>query len=294
MGIRLVSGKKAVCAQVVNILLLVAIVLLPFVQEAGAQQEQTGRPVQATVTVDDCLKCHEDIPRALQKKGMAHQTLCLDCHRGHPPADMEIIPSCSRCHQGASHFALDGCMECHTDPHTPLEIRLTHKITAPCLTCHSSQIEQLRAHPSIHSKLACTACHNYHGQIQPCQNCHLPHSDNMGLESCGACHKAHMPLVVAYGQDVAPEYCGSCHDAVYQTLTNNLTKHRMVSCALCHTENHGMIPACENCHGRQHPEEILAKFDKCRDCHGHAHDLNPTGYIKNVFVKRPRDEDSED
>ncbi len=272
---------------------LTAFISFPLTSAIASQFEQGDVVIHSTVTQGDCVKCHEDIVLALEQKGKAHQTLCLDCHQGHPPADMEIIPLCSRCHQGARHFSLDGCIDCHNNPHTPLVISLTHKITDPCLTCHSEQIEQLRSNPSVHTKLACTACHNFHGQLPPCQNCHLPHSDVMEKGSCRKCHKPHMPLVVTYGQDIVPEYCGACHKEVYAVMAQNLTKHRGVFCVSCHEGKHGMIPACENCHGRPHPEEILEKFDRCGDCHGPAHKLSPTDYISNIFVKRPRAGDGE-
>ena len=94
-----------------------------------------------------------------------------------------------------------------------------------------------------------------------------------------------MPLNVSYDQAVVPEYCGSCHQAVYATMAENLTKHRKVSCVSCHSEKHGMIPACEKCHGRPHPEVILGKFDACGDCHGTAHELNSGDAITNPFIK---------
>lgn len=246
-------------------------------------------PVNATVGVDDCRKCHEEIVSTLSRKGMAHQDICLDCHRGHPPADMEIIPSCDRCHgrEKQEHFSLEGCIQCHSNPHRPLDIQLTKDITVPCLTCHTEQYAQLQDNISIHTKLACTACHNYHGQIQPCQNCHLPHSDTMGLGSCAMCHMAHKPLVISYGDNVASEDCGSCHTEVYFIMAENKTRHRNVSCVACHQSNHGMIPACTECHGAlPHPQEILNKISVCRECHGFAHDVMAADYTTNIFKNK--------
>lgn len=256
--------------------------------DAAAVQKQQGS-VRATVTVDDCSKCHDEVVITLKRKGRAHRELCLECHQGHPPVDMEIVPSCSRCHQGSDHYALQGCMNCHTDPHNPLAIELTKNITGPCLTCHSEQIEQLKAHPSIHSILQCTACHYYHGQIQPCQNCHLPHSDTMGEESCTSCHRAHMPLVVTYGEDVSSEDCGSCHDEIYTTIATTWSRHRKVECARCHHGRHGMIPRCQDCHGVPHPDDIWEKFDQCGDCHDTAHDLWASEASTNKFVLENRE-----
>ncbi|MCB2183407.1 MAG: hypothetical protein KQH63_15340 [Desulfobulbaceae bacterium] len=256
--------------------------------QAAEFQTAEAVTVQSTVTEEDCRKCHENIVLILERKGEAHKQLCMQCHQGHPPADMEIVPACSRCHQGEEHFSLQGCINCHADPHKPLEIHLTKKITAPCLTCHSEQAEQLKANPSIHSLLQCTACHYYHGQIQPCRNCHLPHSDTMGQESCLFCHKAHMPLAVTYGEDIPSDYCGSCHEEVYATIAVTWSKHRNVKCVRCHAGSHGKIPQCQDCHGIPHPEDIWGKFDQCNDCHDIAHDLWASEASTNRFVIEDR------
>ena len=268
--------------------LLSVFVFLLFSISATAMPEKDLGAIKATVEESDCRKCHEDIVFILSHKGEAHTDICLDCHRGHPPADMEIIPNCNRCHEGEAHkhFTLENCLRCHVNPHTPLEIKLTKDITAPCLTCHTEQYAQLQDNPSIHTKLECTACHTFHGLIQPCQNCHLPHSDTMGKNSCQKCHMAHQPLIVAYGSDIVSEDCGSCHTEVYGVMAQNKTRHRQVACVACHYDNHGMIPACTKCHGQwPHPTEILNKFTVCRECHGMAHDLMATDYITNIFKK---------
>ena len=69
-----------------------------------------------------------------------------------------------------------------------------------------------------------------------------------------------------------------------KVMAANKTKHRNVTCAACHYERHGMIPACQKCHGQwPHPSEILNKFTICKECHGVAHDLMATDYITNIF-----------
>lgn len=251
--------------------------------ETGEENDGPG------VVEADCSKCHENVVFALTIKGKAHQSLCLECHQGHPPADRDIIPSCSRCHTGSDHYDLSDCLQCHTNPHTPLEITLSRDITKACLSCHENQIKELQANPSIHTMFACTACHTYHGQLQPCRNCHLPHSDTMGDESCGGCHKAHMPLVVSYGDDIVSEDCGSCHVDVYENMVSNNSKHRAVACVSCHSGEHGTIPACEKCHTPPHAEEILVKFTHCGECHGLAHDLSATAAATSIFL-REKDE----
>ena len=240
---------------------------------------------KATVGETDCSKCHEGIVFLLNLKGEAHKPLCLECHQGHPPADVDIIPSCNRCHSGEDHFTITGCLRCHTNPHSPLEIKFSRNITDACLSCHTSQFEELQSNPSIHTKLACTACHHFHGQLQPCRNCHLPHSDTMDDDSCAICHKAHNPLDVNYGENIVSEDCGSCHVEVYKSMVSNVSKHKNVTCISCHSEKHGTIPACEKCHGRPHPEEILAKFSRCGECHGIAHNLEATAAATSIFTK---------
>jgi hypothetical protein len=226
---------------------------------------------------DDCAKCHFKIPGEVEAKGMAHKTKvgCTDCHDGHPPSNREIIPKCSNCHEGQPHFALKDCLKCHTNPHTPLEIKLPPNITDACLTCHSNQIEQLKAHPSAHTTLTCSGCHNEHGLKPECLKCHEPHADFMVMNDCRMCHQAHMPLEVAYGPEVPSKSCGACHPDTVTMLEASQAKHGSFLCSKCHQAKHKMVPKCEDCHGKPHPQGILAKFAKCSDCHNIAHDLIP-------------------
>ena len=265
--------------------LIVLCVILFFIPMSMPAAGAVNKKRLSPVVEADCSKCHESVVFSLRMKGGAHELLCLECHQGHPPDEPNIFPPCSRCHAENEHHNLNGCLGCHTNPHAPLEITLSNNITTPCLSCHKNQIEELQDNPSIHTKLACTACHNYHGQIQSCKNCHLPHIDTMGDESCGECHKAHMPLVVSYGENIVSEDCGSCHVGVYKDLVNTSSKHRNVACVACHTAQHGIIPACEKCHEPPHPEEILERFSSCGECHGLAHDLSATESATSIFIE---------
>lgn len=265
---------------------------LPYIQASDDEQvviEEEDEPggFSEVLTSQDCEKCHQDPIKEIEADGMAHKTkvTCTDCHRGHPPENREIIPECSMCHQDEPHFNLPLCLGCHVNPHTPLKIKLTKKVTEPCTTCHNEQIIQLRDKPSFHSKLYCTACHNQHGQIPDCSRCHRPHSDSMTEDICHLCHKAHMPLVVNYGAGIASENCGACHEEAFGLLAESPTRHRLIPCVQCHAEKHKMVPRCQNCHSLPHPEEIHEKFPVCGDCHGIAHNLGPT----DVAHKRARD-----
>jgi len=134
----------------------------------------------------DCIKCHAQAPKDIEEKGGAHKSsvTCVDCHAGHPPNVMEIIPQCSQCHSGKSHYELEGCLKCHSNPHAPLELSLAKNLTAPCLTCHEQQKVQLNQFKSFHSSMDCTACHTKHGAAPACMNCHQGHSPEMVQADC--------------------------------------------------------------------------------------------------------------
>ncbi|MDA8164539.1 MAG: hypothetical protein M0017_05870 [Desulfobacteraceae bacterium] len=245
-----------------------------------------GEEAKPALALADCDKCHPAVVRRIATSGKAHgsKVTCLDCHRGHPPAVAHIIPQCGQCHSGRPHFETGDCLQCHRDPHAPLELQLSKKLTGPCLTCHPEPGRQMEASPSFHRKLACTACHNRHGQIPECLRCHKPHAAGQGNAVCKSCHPAHAPLAVAFSPQTPSEYCGECHPGPFGLLAATTTKHRAVPCVQCHPGRHKHIPACSDCHGQPHAAIIHAKFPVCGDCHGKAHDL--TSAMPNT--RRPR------
>jgi len=228
------------------------------------------------LTTDLCIICHKKQPADIEANGGKHKTSisCLDCHDGHPPSVRDNIPQCSDCHEGAPHFQLQGCLTCHTDPHTPLNIILADDMTDPCLTCHTDQIAQLKEHPSHHTTMACTGCHSErHGRIPDCMECHTPHSEEMTTSDCVTCHQVHMPLIVTYPENTPSKSCAACHAGVYEQLEASNAKHHDLLCASCHHAEHKMIPTCQDCHGSPHPAGLMAKFGGCSDCHGSPHAL---------------------
>jgi hypothetical protein len=184
------------------------------------------------------------------------------------------IALCNKCHLKTrkAHFELGGCLTCHTNPHTPLNIVFQGK--ADCLYCHGSQSRQLAAGKSKHRALDCTVCHDFHRKLPQCTECHAPHSPEISATECKLCHKPHAPTQVAYADDIPSAYCGACHGTVLKMLTSSKLKHKDFACAFCHKEKHRTVPACQDCHGVPHPAGIMAKFPKCGECHGIAHDLN--------------------
>ncbi|MBI5741540.1 MAG: cytochrome C [Nitrospirae bacterium] len=254
-----------------TVVIFLITVLAVFLFFTGAETAQT----KPELSNDDCLKCHDAPPSDLSAHGGKHKDVgCLGCHIGHPPTVKKPIPLCSNCHMGKPHFELKGCLNCHKNPHTPLNIAFGTDITDACLTCHSQQIVQLRDHKSKHSALNCSMCHDVHRKIPQCTQCHKPHSSEMAASDCRNCHKPHMPTVVTYAASIPSTNCGACHKKVLDTLTASSAKHQSFACAFCHQEKHKMVPNCQDCHGLPHPKGIHAKFDKCGECHNIAHDLN--------------------
>jgi hypothetical protein len=109
--------------------------------------------------------------------------------------------------------------------------------------------------------------------VPPCLQCHRAHTSEMVNKDCLTCHPAHQPLTITYGPDMPSNFCGACHQKISNTLTSGKTKHSKLACVFCHKEKHGMVPACESCHGSPHPPAMTAKFKNCNACHISAHSL---------------------
>ncbi|MEI6828132.1 MAG: hypothetical protein WCK54_21275 [Desulfuromonadales bacterium] len=263
------SLKKAwlvVCAG----LALIAVQSLAFAADPAAA------PPTPTLANDDCVKCHSKPPADIAAAGRKHKTEigCQDCHNGHPPTNRKIIPLCSQCHEGKSHYKLPACLSCHTNPHTPLNITFGNNVTDPCVTCHAGQIVKLRDNKSKHTALNCSFCHNKHGKIPDCTQCHKPHAADQTAADCKKCHQAHMPKNVAYTDKTPSKDCAACHKKAYDLLTASKFKHSKLACVACHQAKHKMVPQCQSCHGNRHPAAMMAQFPKCGFCHNIAHDLN--------------------
>lgn len=261
-----------------RVLQMVPVLILGTLLLAGGRcVAGTELPV-GSMTVSDCAKCHPQITAVLLEAGAAHRDSvdCLDCHRGHPPRDLEIIPSCSACHQGSPHFDRHTpCLACHRDPHRPLEIVPAREALDACFDCHPGVRESFASAPSLHARFACSSCHESHGQAFPCQECHQPHAWGAEPQNCRGCHPPHAPMAIVIGGEADPAICLSCHLETGSLLELSATAHRQVGCTSCHAGGHGTIPACTACHLEPHPSRMLARFPQCRQCHGDAHSLKP-------------------
>lgn len=241
-------------------------------QTGKAKPEDTGA---LELTNAQCVLCHQQQPQTIDAKGGLHKSEvgCLDCHREHPPDGTQAVPGCEMCHSGEPHYELEQCGTCHTDTHAPLDLTLEGEISAPCLTCHQQQGDEVAKHPSAHTDLACNECHTAHRKVPDCMECHSRHTEDMVYETCVSCHPVHMPLSVSYDEDISSDYCGACHGEALDLLQKNTTKHHDLSCAYCHRNKHKVVPPCFACHSQPHSDTMLKKFPTCGECHSTAHDL---------------------
>ena len=263
--------KSLTCGSLVVGLFLIIGISMLLVHSGTARAGE-----KPSVTNEDCVKCHAAPPADIAAAGGKHKGVgCTGCHVGHPPAVQKPIPKCSQCHMGKPHFEMKGCLNCHKNPHTPLNISFADNITDACLNCHTRQIAQLRKNKSKHTALSCSSCHSTHRKVPQCTQCHKPHSTEMAAADCRNCHKAHMPKVVTYAAVIQSKDCGSCHKKAFDVLSASKSRHKTFTCVFCHRERHKMIPDCLDCHGSPHQKAgIMTKFPKCDDCHNVAHDLN--------------------
>jgi hypothetical protein len=236
--------------------------------------EITSAETKVQYKKDECVKCHAARVKDIAEAGMKRRSVpCIGCHIGHPPEVKKPIAQCSKCHlrERKAHYGIPGCLNCHTNPHTPLKV--TVKNPKACLDCHGLQAKQLFDSMSRHSLLDCTFCHDVHRKVPQCTQCHKPHLGNAQV-NCRYCHKAHTPKYVAYAPDAPSKDCGTCHKKASMLMSASTTKHKLLACANCHQEKHHMVPTCQNCHGSPHPAGIKKKFPMCDSCHNGAHNLN--------------------
>jgi hypothetical protein len=251
-----------------------------------AGQGKSGKPAGSDpygielppLTVAQCGQCHVGIFRSIRDDGGRHRLPCMDCHEqfhAYSPARnnwAELMPTCDQCHQQPHGNKLTDCLECHANPHLPLAVAMDDTLISACGECHGQPTGELADFPSAHTEQGCAGCHQAHGQIPSCLECHQPHVTNQAAASCQSCHPAHKPLEIGYDKTVEVATCGGCHAGALTAWQTTKSKHGSVHCAECHL-GHGQIPDCADCHGQPHDPGMLARFSRCLDCHVDAHDL---------------------
>jgi len=156
-------------------------------------------PLDITYTTDTpskyCASCHENpsherVYNELKAANSKHfnDVTCADCHDQHGK-----IPECFKCHSGhTTDQTAQDCLKCHKNPHQPLNIVFDG--TEPkkwCAPCHQEQYDALIASQTKHTALTCSKCHDKHGKIPPCEQCHgVPHGKSMieKFKNCADCH----------------------------------------------------------------------------------------------------------
>ena len=245
------------------------------------------KPLAVTYTGDIpsslCISCHDRAGKDLAQSTTEHYgLLCVYCHKDRHKA----VPQCETCHgqphdfnihekYPGFHVSLE-CVECHQNAHAPSQSMNARKMARECPTCHSEQKSETEEHPSAHAATLCVACHDEsHGFIASCAKCHeKPHATGVDDAGCIACHTPHSPLEVTYPQDISNHVCAGCHSDVSDRLSGSDEGHAFLQCVLCHADEHGYIPTCQDCHETAtHSAEMLKGFEGCVDCHGDAHGL---------------------
>ncbi len=145
---------------------------------------------------------------------------------------------------------------------------------AQCGQCHSAQFNNLKEDGRKH-RFECQQCHqvfhaynprknNYEEIMPKCGTCHLepPHGEN--FTDCLSCHvNPHTPRRVPLNDRLTPN-CGQCHPSQSGQLQQFPSKHTELGCPTCHSERHGRIPTCFECH---EPHLQGQTFADCVSCH---------------------------
>ena len=148
-----------------------------------------------------------------------------------------------------------------------------------CARCHTTHYNWLRDNGARHQTVACTECHevfhaynplrNNYGTIMPkCSSCHdVPHGSAEPVMQCLECHaNPHQPLVSIPVPATLEGRCQLCHTEVAASLQAEVSKHTEQACSSCHSEKHGRIPQCAECHENHSPMATLETPD-CLACH---------------------------
>jgi hypothetical protein len=190
---------------------------------------------------------------------------------------------CLRCHndRGAvAHFAAQGCVGCHADPHQG-------RLGRGCTDCHAEDARDWRARGAIaehartrfplvgvHATTACWACHpgaqvgNFQHASMRCVDCHAAdlraatNPDHVLQGWTDGCERCHTPT----------EWSRAGFEHGFFPLTGG---HGGLACADCHAPNDfgGLDDDCFACHADDYqaarrPDHVSNGFPTaCEQCH---------------------------
>ncbi len=148
-----------------------------------------------------------------------------------------------------------------------------------CARCHTTHATAIKNNGARHSGVACTDCHqvfhaynplrNNYAEIMPkCSQCHdAPHGTDATVTQCLECHtNPHQPIAAIPDPASLEGRCRTCHSDIAGLLTAAPSKHTERQCSECHSQKHGRIPVCSECHENHSPMLALEAPD-CMACH---------------------------
>ena len=180
---------------------------------------------------------------------------CLGCHQTHQRIEWK----------GSTHeFNQLSCASCHSIHVAKDPVRDRLQQPRVCLTCHKSEESELHLrsrHPVREGKVACSDCHNVHGEDgtgllvkassrEKCVSCH---AEKRGpflwehapvAEDCMLCHAPHGTNQPALLNKRVPQLCQQCHDPSGHPSTR-LDGSKLPSAYL-------QVKGCLNCHSAVH------------------------------------------
>lgn len=159
------------------------------------------------------------------------------------------------------------------------DIKVTPLAIQDCARCHVSEFSKLKNNGAKHNGVLCMECHeifhaynplknNYAAIMPKCSQCHdAPHGSDPAVMKCLTCHQdPHQPLVSIPDPANLEGQCRICHASIAALLTDNPSMHTEQDCSSCHSEKHGRIPQCSECHESHSPKVQLTTAD-CLGCH---------------------------
>jgi DmsE family decaheme c-type cytochrome len=184
--------------------------------------------------------------------------VCLECHHNHQRIEWK----------GSIHeLNRIGCAQCHK-AHVAHDLVLNRR-TQPsvCYDCHPAQRAQFfysSHHPVREGKMACSACHNVHGddgsellvKATARENCTSCHAEKRGpflwehapaAEDCRLCHWPHGSNQPALLTKRPPFLCQECHSQAGHPsveydgdAVNRMSRFLVIKgCLNCHFQVHG-------------------------------------------------------
>lgn len=182
---------------------------------------------------------------------------CLTCHQTHQRIEWK----------GSSHeFSQVACASCHTIHVAKDPVLERHSQAGVCFNCHAKErakFQQASHHPVREGKMACTECHDVHGEKgtgalvkasarEKCTSCHAEKRGPFlwehapAAEDCNLCHTPHGSNQAALLKKRAPQLCQQCHSRTGHstgsydggTLADSVFLG-VKGCVNCHTQIHG-------------------------------------------------------